>query len=101
MALRRALSSQPETLRQELRRLLRPGFPITDATAGDVLTEQRVVIANAQHPDERASRITALERVLRQILTEFGRSTRGRAARILFGADRGLRGTNLTFRRGE
>ncbi len=83
----------------ELRRILRAGFPITDATAGDVLTEQRVVIANAQHPSERASRVSALERVLRQLLTGFGRSTRGRAARMLFGADRGLRGTTLTYRR--
>lgn len=101
MAVPQSLSSKPELLTKELRHLLRSGFPITDATAGDVLTEQRVVIAHAQHPDERASRITALERVLRQILTEFGRSSRGRAAQILFGADRGLRGTNLTFRRGQ
>jgi hypothetical protein len=101
MVVRQPLSSKPGLLTKELRHLLRSGFPITDAAAGDVLTEQRVVIANAQHPDERASRITALERVLRQILTDFGRSPRGRAARILFGADRGLRGTNLSFRRGE
>jgi hypothetical protein len=78
-----------------------PGFPLTDATAGDVLTEQRVVIASSQHPNERASRITALERVLRHLLQGFGKSTRGRAARILFGADRSLRGTTLTFRRAE
>jgi hypothetical protein len=96
-----ALSSTPDQLRQELRRILRQGFLLTDVTAGEVLTEQRVVIANAQHPDERASRITALERVLRQLLAGFGRSTHGQAARILFGADRGLRGTTLTFRRGE
>jgi len=96
-----ALSSTPDDLKHELRRILRSGFPLSDATAGEVLTEQRVVIANAQHPKERASRITALERVLRQLLTGFGRSTPGRAARILFGADRSLRGTTLTFRRGE
>jgi hypothetical protein len=98
---KKGLSSTPDTIQAELRRILRSGFPLTDATAADVLTEQRVVIANAQHPNERASRITALERVLRRLLQDFGRSTRGRAARILFGADRGLRGTTLTFRRGE
>jgi hypothetical protein len=95
------LSSTPETIQAELRRILRSGFPLTDATAADVLTEQRAVIANAQHPNERASRITALERVLRQLLQGLGKSTRGRAARILFGADKGLRGTTLTFRRAE
>jgi hypothetical protein len=101
MAAEKGLRSSPATIQAELRRILRSGFPLSDATAGDVLSEQRVVIANAQHPNERASRITALERVLRRLLQEFGGSTRGRAARILFGADRGLRGTTLTFRRGE
>lgn len=101
MPRRTALSSAPDDLREELRKVVRPGFPITDKAAGEILTEQRVVIANAQHPDQRASRITALERVLRQILKDFGQSTRGRAARIIFAADRGLRGTTLTFRRGE
>lgn len=95
------LCSKPEVLREELRKLLRSGFPLTDSSVGDILTEQRVVIANAQHPDERASRIAALDRVLRQLLADFGRSARGQAARTLFGAARGTRGTNLTFRRLE
>ncbi len=93
------LSSEPTVLRAELKRLLRSGLPITDANAGDILIEQRAVIANAQHPTLRASRISALERLLRQILTGFGRSARGNAARALFGAARGLRGTKITQRR--
>jgi hypothetical protein len=93
------LSSEPEVLRAELKRLLRSGFPITDSNAGDVLTEQCAVFANAQHPTQRASRISALERLLRQILTGFGRSARGSAARTLFGAARGMRGTKITDRR--
>lgn len=98
---REALNSEPEVLRAELRRLLRAGFPITDNSAGDLLPEQRVVFAQAQHPDERASRIAALDRVLRQLLTGLGRSARGQAARVLFGAARGMRGTTLSFRRLE
>jgi hypothetical protein len=101
MEAKKGPNSTPEVIQTELRRILRSGFPLTDATAGDVLTEQRVVIASSQHPNERASRITALERVLRHLLQGFGKSTRGRAARILFGADRSLRGTTLTFRRAE
>jgi hypothetical protein len=78
MEAKKGPNSTPEVIQTELRRILRSGFPLTDATAGDVLTEQRVVIASSQHPNERASRITAL-----------------------FGADRSLRGTTLTFRRAE
>jgi hypothetical protein len=88
-------------IRAELTKVLRAGFPITDKSAGEVLTEQRVVIANAQHPAERASRVAALERVLRQILTGLGRSPRGQAVRTLFGMARGTKGTTLTFRRLE
>ena len=101
MARRQVLSSTPEVLRAELREVLHAGFPITDKSAGDVLTEQRVVIANAQHPDKRASRVSSLERVLRQLLNGLGRSSRGQAARTLFGMARGTKGTTLTFRRLE
>jgi len=99
MAARQGLSSTTEEIRDALRHVLRAGFPITDDTAGDLLPDQRVVIAHAQHPDERASRVTALERVIRQILKEFGQSTRGQAARALFAVDKTLRGTTLTHRR--
>lgn len=101
MSKKTPVNSKPEDLREELKKLLRAGFPLTDSSVGDLLTEQRVVIAHAQHPDERASRIAALDRVLRQLLAGFGRSPRGQAARVLFGAARGTRGTTLTFRRLE
>lgn len=101
MPRRQALSSTAEEIRAELKVVLHAGFPITDQSAGEVLTEQRVVVANAQHPDERASRVAALERVVRQLLTGLGRSARGQAARTLFGMARGTRGTTLTFRRLE
>jgi len=90
--------AEVDPLRVELQRVARSGFPITDESAGKILTEQRVVVATAQHPDERASRISALERVLRDILKGFGTSTKGQAARIIFAADRGYRGTNLSHR---
>lgn len=90
--------AEVDPLRAELQRIARSGFPITDESAGKILTEQRVVVATAQHPDERASRISALERVLRDILKGFGNSTKGQAARIIFAADRGYRGTNLSHR---
>jgi hypothetical protein len=99
MAARQGLSSTTEEIRDALRHVLRAGFPITDDTAGDLLPDQRVVIAHAQHPDERGSRVTALERVIRQILKEFGQSTRGQAARALFAVDKTLRRTTLTHRR--
>lgn len=96
---RPGLTTPPDELRAEIRRVLRAGFPLTDAAAGQVLSEQRAVIANAQHPHERASRVTALERVLRELLDQFGSSAKGQAARVLFAADRALRGTTLTKRR--
>lgn len=96
---RPGLTTPPDELRAEIRRVLRAGFPLTDAAAGQVLSEQRAVIANAQHPHERASRVTALERVLRELLDQFGSSAKGQAARVLFAADRALRGTTLTRRR--
>ncbi len=94
-----ALTSEPEEIRKALRAVLRQGLPATPETAGELLPHQRVVIAHAQHPDQLASRVTALDRFLRQLLRDYGDSDRGRLARILFGADRGLRGTTLTFRR--
>lgn len=96
-----AVNSDPDVLRTELRKLLRAGFPLTDSSAGEVLTEQRAVIAAAQHPHERASRISALDRLLRQLLAGMGRSPQGQASRVLFGIARGTRGTTLTFRRSE
>ena len=90
-----------EDLRSELRSVLRSGLPLTADSAGDILPEQRLAYASAQHPHERASRISAAERALRSILTGYGRTKRGKAARVLFGADRGLRGTTLTYRREE
>ncbi len=94
-----ALASQLDEIRTALRALLRQGLPPTSETAGELLPNQRVVIAHAQHPEQTASRVTALDRVVRQLLRDYGDSDRGRIARILFGADRGLRGTTLTFRR--
>ena len=95
------LTSPPEVLRRELKQLLRAGFPLTDTTVGDILTDQRAVIAHAQHPEERASQISALDRLLRQLLNDLGSSARGQAARTLFGSARGMRGTTLTTRRLE
>jgi hypothetical protein len=101
MALGPVLCSPQEVLRAELKKLLKAGFPLTDARVGDILTEQRVVIAHAQHPEERASQVSALDRVLRQLLNDLGPSARGQAARTLFGSARGMRGTTLTTRRLE
>jgi len=94
-----ARCSPQEVLQAELKKLLKAGFPLTDARVGDILTEQRVVIAHAQHPEERASRVSALDRVVRQLLNDLGPSARGQAARILFGSARGTRGMTLTARR--
>ena len=99
MAPAAALCSPQEVLQAELKKLLKAGFPLTDARVGDILTEQRVVIAHAQHPEERASRVSALDRVVRQLLNDLGPSARGQAARILFGSARGTRGLTLTARR--
>jgi hypothetical protein len=94
-----ARCSPQEVLQAELKKLFKAGFPLTDARVGDILTEQRVVIAHAQHPEERASRVSALDRVVRQLLNDLGPSARGQAARILFGSARGTRGMTLTARR--
>lgn len=94
-----ALSSEPEEIRGELRQLLASGLPVTDTNAGELLPNQRVVVAHAQHPDQRASRITALERVARELLRGLGDNANGHVARSLFAAESGLRGTKLGHRR--
>lgn len=96
------ISSRPATLEEALRDLLSSGLPLIEATAqGSVLPNQRCVYAHAQHPHELASRITATNRLLRDLLKGFGSSPRATASRILFGAARNLRGTSLTYRREE
>jgi hypothetical protein len=95
------LASSVEDLKSALRALLRPGLPLTDDSAGDVLPNQRVVYASAQHPHERASRVSALDRILTQQLKNLGTSRQAQAARILFACDRNHRGTTLTTRREE
>lgn len=92
-------NSSPEELGAALKALLRSGLPVIKQNAGDILPNQRVVYAHAQHPHEQASRITALERIIRGQLKQLGPGKRGKAAQILFAAERTYRATTLTRRR--
>lgn len=96
-----AVDSDTEVFRIELRKLLKVGLPITELSASEILTSQRAVIANAAHPNELASKITSLERLLKRLLSSFGSSVHGQVARILFASEKGYRGTTLTYRRIE
>ncbi|MGH3887470.1 MAG: hypothetical protein ACRDSZ_13035 [Pseudonocardiaceae bacterium] len=82
-----------------LARVLRRGLPVTTAAADPVLLGLRGVVARAADPDDDASRIAALDGVLRGLLARFPDTRYAKAARALFGLPPAEPGQNLTVRR--
>ena len=87
------------TLAETLRTLLRTGLPLPEQAPAGHLLDLRGVIARAANPRERASRIRALDSLLRWQLARFEHPRLAQAARLLFGADRSTEGLSLTERR--
>lgn len=83
-----------------LRDLLRAGLPLSDHAAVDpVLLDLRGVVARAAWPDDPASRLRALDSLLRWQLARFTHHRLAVPARLLFGAAPEASGLTLTERR--
>jgi hypothetical protein len=82
-----------------LRGLLRVGLPVPEQAPAGQLLELRGVMVRAANPQERASRIRALDCLLRWQLARFDHPRLAEAARLLFGAARSTEGLTLTERR--
>jgi hypothetical protein len=94
-------AAAPQLLAQTLRGLLRAGLPLPEQAQVGQLLELRGVIARAVHPGERASRIRALDSLLRWQLARFEHPRLAVPARLLFGAAREAEGLTLTERRAK
>jgi hypothetical protein len=88
-----------DDLARELRRVVRRGLPLTQRTAGTVLSNLRSVIARSIHPYDGQSRVDSLNQLLVRTLVGLGQEPEGEAARVLFAVTAGTRGTTLTVRR--
>ncbi|MBS2546951.1 hypothetical protein KGQ19_08725 [Catenulispora sp. NL8] len=83
-----------------LRDLLRAGLPLSDyASVDPVLLDLRGVVARAAWPDDPASRLRALDSLLRWQLARFSHHRLAVPARMLFGAAPETSGLTLTERR--
>jgi len=82
-----------------LARLVRRGLPVTAVSAHPVLLGLRGVLARAVDPAEEASRVCALDGLLRGLLARFPDTRYAEATRALFGLPPAEPGANLTARR--
>lgn len=88
-----------ENVDAALKPVIRRGLPVTPETAGDLLPDLRCAYALAVHPEDRLSRVTALDELLRELLNQLGDADFGRATRLLFAHDATAAVTKLTVRR--
>lgn len=88
-----------ETIARALRPVVTAGLPVRPTFDDAVLLGLRGVVARSIVPDDRLSRIKALDDLLARLLVHYPNDDLGEAARILFGLAPGTRGANLTRRR--
>ncbi|MEZ0109280.1 hypothetical protein ABH920_003290 [Catenulispora sp. EB89] len=94
------MTTAPRASGAVLRDLLRGGLPLSDyASVDPVLLDLRGVVARAAWPDDPASRLRALDSLLRWQLARFTHHRLAVPARLLFGAAPEARGLTLTERR--
>lgn len=92
-------SPDMELVTAALARLLRRGLPVTRSVTDPVLLGLRGVLARAVDSSDEASRISALDGLLRGLLARFPDARYAGAARALFGLPPAEPGRNLTTRR--
>jgi hypothetical protein len=88
-----------EELAQALKPILRTGLPVNPTFRDTRLLGLRGVVARSIDMDDRLSRVKALDELLRRLLVYYPDDVLGEAARVVFGAAPGTRGTTLTARR--
>ncbi len=78
---------------EALRPIVRRGLPVTPEVADDRLLALRGVWARSIDPDDRLYRVRGLDRLLREVLTDYPNDEGlGEAARTLFGLTEGVVG---------
>lgn len=82
-----------------LKPVLRNGLPLDPDLDDARLLGLRSVVARAIEPDERLSRVKALDGLLQRLLAYYPDDVLSEAARVLFGLAPGSRGKTLTDRR--
>jgi hypothetical protein len=88
----------------DLKALLQGGLPATEEQASDRLLDLKGVIARAENPADKLSRVKALNMLLVQQITAIPMSRQrdlARAAVVLFGLKKGSKRWNLTLRMQE
>lgn len=94
------MNVSPRASGAALRDLLRAGLPLSDyASVDPVLLDLRGVVARTAWPDDPASRLRALDSLLRWQLARFTHHRLAVPARLLFGAAPEASGLTLTERR--
>lgn len=93
------LDVNDDLLYSSLASLLRKGLPVSPGTADPYMLSLRSVLVRAVDPAETASRVTALNTVLRTLLLRFDDARYAQSVRALFGLPPGESGTTLTRRR--
>ncbi|MEY9887706.1 hypothetical protein ABIA31_001335 [Catenulispora sp. MAP5-51] len=94
------MTAGPQASGAALRDLLRAGLPLPDYTVVDpALLDLRGVVARAAWPDDPASRLRALDSLLRWQLARFVHHRLAVPTRLLFGAVPEAAGLTLTERR--
>ncbi|WP_448810385.1 hypothetical protein [Agromyces bauzanensis] len=88
-----------EDIARSLRRIATAGLPVAPNFDDETLLGLRGVVARSIQPDDRLSRIKALDDLLARLLVNYPDDALGESARILFALAPGSRGANLTTRR--
>lgn len=83
----------------DLREVIAHGLPVKDQEAGDLLPNLRSVYARAVVPNDRRSRVTALNELLPRLIATMADARYREAEQTLFGLAPGTRTSKLTDRR--
>lgn len=82
-----------------LRPIATAGMPVRADFNDETLLGLRGVVARSIQPDDRLSRVKALDDLLARLLVHYPDDALGEAARVLFGIAPGSRGVTITKRR--
>lgn len=88
-----------EVIARALRPIVTSGLPVRPSFDDETLLALRGVVARSIQPDDRLSRVKALDDLLARLLVHYPDDSLGEAARVLFGIAPGSRGLNVTRRR--